>query len=75
MRRTGLDYLKEKNKRDQEIEERRLDLEERKVAVLERNAALAEKRFEFEVENHKHVYQSQQEIINNLISVVRDLKK
>ncbi|CAH1100039.1 unnamed protein product [Psylliodes chrysocephalus] len=48
MRKTGLDYLKEKNSKELELEEKRLNIEERKVTVSERSIALAEKKFEFE---------------------------
>jgi hypothetical protein len=67
MRRSGLDYLKEKNLKEMELEEKRLKIEERKVAVTERNIALAEKKFVFESEQYKKIFDSQQEVINKLL--------
>jgi hypothetical protein len=44
-----------------------LKIEERKVAVAERNIALAEKKFVFESEQYKKIFDSQQEVINKLL--------
>ncbi|KAG5884378.1 hypothetical protein JTB14_026210 [Gonioctena quinquepunctata] len=74
MRRSGLEYLQKKQEKELEIEEERLNLEERKVAVSERTTALAEKKFSLESENYNRIFDSQQEIIHNLLDIVKDLK-
>lgn len=74
MRRSGLEYLKEKHEKELEIEEKRLLLEEKKIAVSERTITLAEKKFVFESEHYKKFFESQQQIIHNLLDLVKDVK-
>lgn len=74
MRRSGLDYLKDKHQKEIDLEEKRLILEERRIAVSERTVALEEKKFALKTEFYKNLYESQQEIIHDLINLVKELK-
>lgn len=70
IRRSGLEYLKEKQVKETELEVKRLQIEERKVAVAERNVALAEKKFLLESAQFQKIIDSQQAIINKLLDMI-----
>lgn len=54
------------------LEEKRLQIEERKVTVAERRVALDEKKFLFDSQHYQTVFDSQKNIINQLMDVIKN---